>query len=479
MTAPIDAAELTAGPTDLRPNDFQMKAAEVSLIVGVVLAVAAFGGTEPISFAAVEILFFAVAAWLLLRSGSIAAPVRTRYFVVPALLTALALLQLCPLPAGFLSRFAGRASYTGARFSALSFAPYDSRNGLLILLACFVAFFLAYVVGQDRSRKQRLILALVALGAAEAFYGLAQYLMNVQTIFWYTKKYDLEEATGTYINRNHFAGFLEMVLPFAVCLAMYESEKLLARRKHRTGHAKKLTVKLTSDVKVQAVILWLAVAVVLMAAIVFSRSRMGILAACASLLVVFGLKMLQRRTLPAVLGVAFVALSLCLAGWIGLRPALSRFESVGQEFSGGQSRVSMWPGTLKLIAEHPLVGTGLGTFPVVYTEVQTTFLTQFVNHAHNDYLEITSDLGIPAALLLFASIFFVLLQAVRTFLHGEGKYTPAVSLACVGSIVAILLHSLTDFNLHIPANALLFAVILGLALASTSKMAPAEAAVET
>ncbi len=476
MTPSLDAAELTAGPTDLRPTDLGMAAAEVSLIVGVVLAVAAFGGTEPISFAVVEILFFAVAAWLLLRSASLAVSVRARYFAVPALLTALALLQLCPLPAGFLSRFAGRASYTGARFSALSFAPYDSRNGLLILLTCFIAFFLAYIVSQDRGRKQRLIFALVALGVAEAFYGLAQYLMNVQTILWFTKKYDLEDATGTYINRNHFAGFLEMVLPFAVCLAMYEGEKLLARRKHRSGHANKLTSKLTSDVKTQAVILWLAVAVVLMAAIVFSRSRMGLLAACASLLVVFGLKMLQRKALPAVLGVAFVALSLCLAGWIGLRPALSRFESLGQEFSGDQSRLSMWPGTLKLIAEHPIVGTGLGTFPVVYTEVQTTFLTQFVNHAHNDYLEITSDLGIPAALLLFVSILLVLLHAVRAFLHGEGKYGPAVSLACVGSIVAILLHSLTDFNLHIPANALLFAVILGLALASAPKPTPAEAA---
>jgi O-antigen ligase len=468
MTAPVDAPELAAP----RSTDVRMRAVETSLIVGVILAVAAFGGTEPISFAVVEILFFAIAAWLLLRPGWIAASVRARHFVVPALLAALALLQLCPLPATLLSRFVGRSNYGGARFSTLSLAPYDSRNQLLILLTCFVAFFLAYIVSEERSRKQRLILALVALGTAEAFYGLAQYLMNVQKIFWYTKKYDLEEATGTYINRNHFAGFLEMVLPFAVCLAMYEGEKLLARRKHRSGRAKKLT----SDVKTQAVFLWLVVAVVLMAAIVFSRSRMGLLAACASLLVVFGLKMLQRKALPAVLGFAFVALSLCLAGWIGVRPALSRFESIGQEFSGGESRLSMWPGTLKMIAEHPLVGTGLGTFPVVYTEVQTTFLTQFVNHAHNDYLEVSSDLGIPAALLLFASILFVLVHAVRTFLHGEGKYAPAISLACVGSIVAILLHSLTDFNLHIPANALLFAVILGLALASTSKMAHAEAA---
>lgn len=451
-----------------------MRAVEASLIVGVVLAVGAFGGTEPISFAVVEILFFGVAAWLLLRPRIIDSSIPPRYFMVPALLTALGLLQICPLPASFLTRFAGRTNYVGARFSTLSFAPYDSRNELLILITCFAAFFFAYLVSQDRSRKRRLIFALVALGAAEAFYGLAQYLMNVQTIFWYTKKYDLEEATGTYINRNHFAGFLEMVLPFAVCLAMYEGEKLLARRKNRAGRAKKLT----SDVKTQAVILWLVVAVVLMAAIVFSRSRMGILAASASLLVVFGLKMLQRKrtTLPATLGAAFVTLSLCLAVWIGVRPALSRFQGIGQEFSGDESRLSMWPGTLKIIADHPMVGTGLGTFPVVYTTVQTTFLTQFVNHAHNDYLEISSDLGIPAALLLFASIVFVLGRALKSFLHGEGKFGAAVSLACAGSILAILLHSFTDFNLHIPGNAILFAVILGIALASSSSMTPAEAA---
>lgn len=449
-----------------------MRAVEVSLILGIVLAVGAFGGTEPASFSVVEILFFAVAAWLVINPKAIARPVPPSYFVVPALLTALVLLQLCPLPSSFLSRFAGRVGYGGARFAALSFAPYNSRNQLLILLACFIAFFLAYLVSQDRGRNRRLIVALVALGTAEAFYGLVQYLMNVQTIFWYSKKYDLEEATGTYINRNHFAGLLEMILPFAVCLAMYEGEKLLAGRKHRGGRA----TKLTSDLKTHAVILWLGIAVVLMAAIVFSRSRMGLLVAFASLIVVFGLKMLQRKAVPAVLGGAFLILSFCLAAWIGLRPALNRFENLGQEFSGDESRLSMWPGAVKLIAEHPLVGTGWGTFPVVYTAVQTTFLTQFVNHAHNDYLEISSDLGIPAALLLFASILFVLVRAVRTFLHGEGKYGPAISLACVGSIVAILLHSLTDFNLYIPGNALLFAVILGLALASTSRIAPAEAA---
>lgn len=457
-----------------------MKAIEVTLIIGVVVAVGAFGGTEPLSLALVEVLFFAVAAWVLFRLRATTAPVPIGYFAVPAALTALVLLQVCPLPSSFISRFVGHGVSGDARFSALSIAPFNSRSEFLVFLACFAAFFFSYISNQDRDRKQRLIYTLVTLGAVEAFYGLAQYLMNVQSIFWYTKHYDLEEATGTFINRNHFAGFLEMLLPFAVCLAMYEGEKLVGRRKHRhhshaTSRAARHAQKLAGDDKAYAMILWLVVAVVLMAAILFSRSRMGILAASFSLIVVFGLKMLRRKAMPAVLGGAFVTLSLCLAAWIGVRPAFSRFESIGQEFSGDESRLSMWPGTLKLIAEHPLIGSGLGTFPIEYTQVQTTFLDKFVNHAHNDYLEIASDLGIPAALLLFGSIVWILRGAVRNFLSGEGKYGPAISLACAGSIVAILLHSFTDFNLHIPGNAILFAVILGLSLASGSQSAPAEA----
>ncbi|HUJ32987.1 MAG TPA: O-antigen ligase family protein [Candidatus Acidoferrum sp.] len=449
-----------------------MKAIEIALIAGTIVAVGAFGGTEPVSFAVVEILFFAVAAWAVIRPKRIPVSVQLRQFAVPAALTAVVLLQLIPFPASLVPGWLRGQSYSGSRFVTLSVAPYSSRSDFLILLACLIALFFAYAVGQDRDRKRRLILALMALGTAEAFYGLIQYLMNWQRIFWYAKKYDLEEATGTYINRNHFAGFLEMILPFAIAFALYEGEKLAAARGQHAGETRRWAARPNAA----KVVLWLAVAMVVMAAIVFSRSRMGMVAACASLAVVFGLKATEKRRAAAVLGAAFVVLSICFAAWIGVRPALDRFANMRGEFSGDESRLSMWPGTLRLIGEHPIIGTGLGTFPVVYTTVQTTFLTQFVNHAHNDYLEISSDIGIPAATLLFGSIFFVLARAVRNFLHGEGKYGRAVSLACAGSIVAMLLHSATDFNLHIPANALLFALILGLAMASTQKAASVELA---
>jgi O-antigen ligase len=446
-----------------------MRAAEAALIAGVISAVLCFGGTEPVSFAVIEILFFGVAAWFVAKPVPAPLPLRLSYFVVPALLATVGFLQVCPLLPRLLRMLGG---HTDSHWGVLSLDPYQTRSQLLIRLTALVVFFFAIAVSSERNRKRRLVRFLVMLAVGEAFYGLIQYLANWQRIFWYAKKYDLQEATGTYINRNHFAGLLEMLLPFAVCLALYETEKTGLLRHHRPRPVKGLAPDLSKP------ILWLGASVLVFAAIVFSRSRMGLLSACASLVVVLGLNALQRRTVHVALTATFLALSFSFAAWIGLRPALNRFENVAQELSGQEeTRLSIWPGAVRLIRERPLLGSGLGVFPIAYTEVQSTFLTKFMNHAHNDYLEIAADLGIPAAVVLFGSIVFVLLRGVRTFLRAASRFERDISLACVGSIAAILLHSLTDFNLYIPANALVLATILGISLTSSSETHRVEAVV--
>jgi putative inorganic carbon (hco3(-)) transporter len=439
------------------------KLAGASLILGLALAVLAFGGTGRISFAIVQLLFFGMAAFFVARAPESAFRSSANLLAVPAILTAVVLLQLCPLPESWLHRFAGRqASLTDVSIGYLSFEPYATRNRFLILLACFVAFFFAQIVSGNRRHKQFFIASLVALGTFEAFYGMVQYLTGWQQIFTYVKKFDLEEATGTYINRNHYAGFLEMILPFSLALVFYEYAKLRGNRGSNMSFR-----KLIAKSELQRLILSLSVAVILCAALAFSRSRMGILAAASSVLVIFALIAISRfhgRT-SSLLAATFIVLSIALAVWIGPGPIVSRFQTVGDEYSlGGPSRISIWRDALPLIQHHPWLGTGLGTFPIAYTSGQTAFLGQFVNHAHNDYLEFATDLGIPATLILFASILLILARAVRTFLFGEGDFERVIALGCAGSIVAILLHSFADFNLYIPANALLFSVILGLAV---------------
>jgi O-antigen ligase len=445
------------------------KLVEASLILGVVLAVLAFGGAEPISFAIVQLIFLGAAAVLVIRGVGPAERFTRQALLVPSLLIGVVLLQLCPLPASWLARLAGREDFlAGVRPNCWSIEPHSTQIQFLILLTCLIAFYIAQLVGQEREPKQRLVISLVGLGTLEAFYGLVQYLSGWQKIFAYTKKYDLEEATGTYINRNHFAGLLEMILPFSVALVLYEYGKLRGNDLQPATTVKRMM----SRRSVQRFVLCLCIAVVIFAALIFSRSRMGIIAASASMLVIFGLLLISRRQGKAglVLFSVFVALSMGLAIWIGPGPIVSRFENVGQEYSiRDQSRLSVWRDALGLIERHPLLGTGLGTFPIAYTSVQTAFLGQFVNHAHNDYVELVSDLGLPAALILFASFFAILARAAKAFRYAVGNFDRAIALGCVGSLVAILLHSLTDFNLYMPANALIFSVVLGLAISTQQR----------
>jgi putative inorganic carbon (hco3(-)) transporter len=470
MATKVDAL---AGEFVLAPSSIDAPIAilvQTSLTVGLALAVLAFGGTGKTSFAIVQLLFFGMAALFVASAPESAFRSSANLLAVPAILTIIVLLQLCPLPQSWLHRFAGRETpMAGMRAGYLSFEPYVTRGHLLILLACFVAFYFAQIVSQDRRRKKIFIASLVGLGTFEAFYGLVQYLTGWQQIFTYVKKFDLEDATGTYINRNHYAGFLEMILPFSLALVFYEYARLRGNR-GRSMNFRKLIAKSG----LQSLILWLCVSVILCAALIFSRSRMGILAASSSVLVIFALIVISRfhgRT-SSLLAAMFIVLSIGLALWIGPGPIVSRFQSVGDEYSpNGPSRMSIWRDALPLIQHHPWLGTGLGTFPIAYTSGQATFLTQFVNHAHNDYLELAVDLGIPATFVLFASVFLILARAVRAFLFGEGDFERVVALGCVGSIVAILLHSFADFNLYIPANALLFSAILGLAVSARSEVA--------
>jgi O-antigen ligase len=445
-----------------REDSGPAKIAEVSLVGGICVAVLAFGGTEPASFALIEILLLATGIFLLVYPAQQKFSFSGGILFAPSALLAWVLLQLFPPPAwtwwgGLAQR---KAWGQGARLAVLTIEPFATRVHFLTLLTCIVGFFLAYIIGQDCRCRRHFAIAIISLGLFEAFYGSVQYLSGWQRIFGYVKKYDVQEATGTYINRNHYAGLLEMALPFALAFGSYEFGNLRQKHPRLFNHLKRLAKRLS----LQRFFFWLSIAAVLFGGIVCSKSRTGIISALLSASLMFALTSLSRveRKIGLTLGMTFLLLSLGLAVWIGAGPIVERFEGVAQEYSSGDyTRISIWRDSVRLIRQHPWAGTGLGTFPIAFTAVQTTFLGQFVNHAHNDYLELASDLGIPAALGLVIVVVWILARAVQTFRTSESSLERFLALGCTGSIAAILLHSFTDFNLYIPANALLFASILG------------------
>jgi O-antigen ligase len=211
-------------------------------------------------------------------------------------------------------------------------------------------------------------------------------------------------------------------------------------------------------------IFYLFLVVIMFVAVIFSRSRGGILAAVFSIVFIGLLAQVKVRRKVWMLGVFFFLV--CAMGyglWIGLDPVLARFEQTREPgYLEMEGRVAMWKDALPLVRDYPVVGTGLGTFGTAFRRYQTDLVDKYVDHAHNDYLEFAADTGLLGAALLFLPILYLLAKMIASFLNDTRRYRRAVTLGCIGSTLALLIHSVTDFNLQIPANALIFAVVLGI-----------------
>src|SRR5467141_2623867 len=297
---------------------------EVGLVGAVCVAVLAFGGTAPSFFATTQVIILGLGV-LFILSGQVSRITSTHIPIAsPLLLFALVLLQVCPLPVS-LAALLGITpdDLVGESHFTFSMSPYQTVSHLLLLVTYLTAFFLTLVLCRNRTAKKRLVFALVSLGVFEAGYGLIQYLTGWQQIFTFMKKYYLEDATGTYINRNHFAGFLEMILPFAVVLALRWAALLLKNTSSGTATLRKIA----SRMELLSLVLWLFLATLLSVALVLSRSRMGTISALVSLVAILaldGTASMRARTRAAVAALFFLGV-LGLVVWIGSDLVMSRF----------------------------------------------------------------------------------------------------------------------------------------------------------
>lgn len=367
-------------------------------------------------------------------------------------LLAVVVLQLIPLPVGLVNWITpARAELDRAlgevlgasRFTTLTIVPAETFRLLLTLAGYVIVFLLAREMGW-RWRHSPWIPAVpfIAVGLLEAVLGLVQY---------YGVRAPL--ATGTYINRNHYSGLLEMTLPFAVMggIALLRAGEPARSRRSPAGPA------------IQASLSF-AVAAVILLAILQSLSRMGFIAALGSLFVM-GAAALgaglsgRKRVVP----VAVVAV-LVIAGFIFLPTdqLIERFATVAAtEDISADTRAQIWSDTFEQIVDYPILGCGLGCYESGFYRYKTVAPMNTVDFAHNDYLQLTAELGFVGILILLALA--VRLFARATEASGRPPRTEEryLGIACLGSLTAIALHSMVDFNLYIPSNAMLLSWIAG------------------
>jgi O-antigen ligase len=345
-------------------------------------------------------------------------------------------------------------------WKSLSIYRHATRTEFLKILAYIGIFFL--IINNIKTRRQvnRLILCIILVGCFEAFYGLLEYLSGHQHIFFIKKKYYNDCVTGTYINRNHLAGYLGMVIPVAFGLLIARS---LNYSFIHTGSWRHRLSGIESYLSKNSLIIFAAIVMIL--TLIFSQSRMGIFSLLCSLsfmslVIIASSRERRKRTF---ISISTLVIILVLWGsWIGLNPVVERFSSVFREWASEGGRPVIWKDTVNLVKDFPALGTGLGTYIYIFPKYKTIRARLLYDHAHNDYLEYLSEIGIIGILIMLAGIALFIIKIIKRWQKRRDAYVRGMTLGGLTGIVAIILHSAADFNLHIPANALLLAIIMGL-----------------
>jgi O-antigen ligase len=306
---------------------------------------------------------------------------------------------------------------------------------------------LVFVVTQSlrRSSQFELMAKLItAYGLVVASFAILQGLAPNGKLYWV---FTLEQGGliyGPYVNHNHYAGLMEMLMPFPLVLAT----------SHFTDGNRKIAV---------------AGIAALMAGSIFLSGSRGGMAAFTAQMVVLSVLLVRKRDgswkQPLMLG-SFLALVIVFLVWMGGNELTQRMISIHsearEEINGG-IRVSIDRDCLHMLLKRPLLGWGLGTFPVVYPGFRSFYTTFFVNQAHNDYLQLLVESGLAGFGIAIWFLVLVFRQASSKLKNwtetASGALTVAALLGCIG----ILVHSFVDFNLQIPANAALFYVLCAIA----------------
>ena len=380
------------------------------------------------------------------------------------------LLQAIPFPKGLISLISPETLSLHQNFSykvgevsflSVSFTPFLTIREGLELFSYFVLGFLIVKTVISRRQVKRIIYVLIGMGLFESLYGIFELNRSNPRILFYEKTANLNNVTGTFINQNHLAGYLEMIIPLAVGLIIANIDLVAFLGKPLRGRLLHLV-----DKGMGKNLILLAAVFVMAIAILLSRSRSALFLILLTFFLFlalssyfFGKLSKARPLIRMILHLIFIGI-LVVFLYMGIDATLDRFA--GNILEDG--RPQYWANMVSMIKDFPLLGCGLGSFAYVYPVYENEYIHAFLVHAHNDYLEYMVELGLAGMLLLAGGIFIIARQSFKVWKRRKNPEVKGIGLGGLISLMVIGSHSITDFNLHIPANMLLFTVILSLTL---------------
>jgi O-antigen ligase len=391
---------------------------------------------------------------------------------------AFSFLQLIPLPAGLVLLLSPRAYtlYAGlvqdgiaapSSWLTLSLSPSATLSEIILILCYGIFGFLLLRTVRSRLRVEILVAVILASALFQSFYGMAEVFSGHEAILGRAKRYNIGSVTGTYVNRNHFAGFLEMAFPLSLGYLLVKARYFAMEK----GLSLRQKVLWFGQESLQWTFLLGLVPVFIGVGLVFSRSRSGItVLAVTSILAAAataswrelsegdgeeGRGHLRGRRLGRLVRIVVLAV-LAVTVWFGIGPIIRRFSEVDVSAEG---RRTFYRNTLDMIGDFPLAGTGKGTYVNAYEIYEKVDDRLKLTYAHNDYLEFAAENGVVGGGALIIAGIGLAFWLAAMWRRRRGSFAKGIGLGALLGVAAILIHGLTDFNLQIPANAVYFTTL--------------------
>ena len=316
---------------------------------------------------------------------------------------------------------------------ALSIYKHDSFYALLRLFA-YIGLYYAVVNEFDHKARRRIIWLVISIGGALSAYGLLQYFGIFSHSWWIPKQF----LAATYVNHNHFAGYLELAIP--VALAMLTARSVAKSTLSKLALVSALVPMLLALVLTQSRGAWVSLGVSLLVMLFLTVSR----------------NKSWARLMVIIVFIVVIAVSVIyFAGdMMSSRIATITAVSEGEDVSGGRFRI--WQGAAGMIKERPLTGVGIGDFDHGFYRYRPPGFNARAVYAHNDYLHMAAEMGVFAPVIML----WLFIAAIRAGFRKRDRSPYA--FGCAIGVMSLALHAIVDFNFHIPANMILFTVWLGI-----------------
>jgi O-antigen ligase/tetratricopeptide (TPR) repeat protein len=430
---------------------------EVLLIALLAFLPAALGAVDSWTEAIATALGAAIALCLAIRAAlARTSAVRPSLaWVAVALFVAIVLMQLLPLPAALIKTVSPhttelRADLLGdlpdanrlLKFQTLSLYPRATRQDLRVVLLAVTVFAAVVMVYRDARRIQRLLVTIALIGGACAALAAAQDLTHARAIYWRIP-ISAPAYSGPFINHSHFGQFMNLCIGAALAL--------LLSRLPGTGW-----LPLRTRI---ARIAWLAVIIVAgLVTVTLSLTRGGMVSIVVSgafTVIVLLISRNLRRMAGVLLLLGVLAIGLLYySGFERLSARMAEPGAIGV-------RLQMLHDIRDLVRTFPLLGTGLGSFEWIYPMYDRTLSPSTATHLENEYLQAVIETGAIGLLAVMTFVAIIIARYVRALRQSDARI--AVAAAGLGyGLLAVMVHSLTDFGQHLPAIACLSAATCGL-----------------